>query len=122
MIAQTHNKTTPLAAKFEGGSADLLAQAIERVLPMLADAGKPTKERVCLLWAAAKMARDLGAADVVHTAFMTVAFDAGLIDKRGRWTGADVAEHRRNFGAQDIEHVIRWAMRGWNPFEQGTLT
>jgi hypothetical protein len=28
--------------------------------------------------------------------------DAGLIDKRGRWTGADVAEHRRNFGAQDI--------------------
>ena len=121
MIAQTHNKTTPLAAKFEGGSADLLAQAIERVLPMLADAGKPTEERVCLLWAAANMAGD-PAPPTSSISLITVAFDAGLIDKRGRWTGADVAEHRRNFGAQDIEHVIRWAMRGWNPFLQGTLT
>jgi hypothetical protein len=110
------------AWNFRGGTTDLLTQAIERVLPMLADAGRPTKERVCLLWAAAKTARDLGATDVVHAAFMTVAVDAGLIDEHGRWIGADIAEHRRNFGAQDIEHVIRWAVRGWNPFEQGPLT
>jgi hypothetical protein len=104
-----------------GRTDDLLTQAIERVSPMLADAGKPTKERIHLLWAAAKAARDLASSDVVHETFVTLAITANLIDGKGRWTGADVAEHRRAFGAQDVEHVIRWALRRWNPFETGPL-
>jgi len=32
-----------------------------------------------------------------------------------------VAEHVRRYGAQDVAHVIRWALRGWNPFEKGPL-
>jgi hypothetical protein len=96
---------------------DFLAQAIERVAPMLADAGKPTKERVRLLWAAAKMARDLAASDVIYEAFRSLAIRTNLIDNHGRWTGTDVAEHRRAFGARDVEHVVRWAVRAWNPFE-----
>jgi hypothetical protein len=109
------------AARVEGGRADLLTQAVDRALPMLADAARPTKERIRLLWAAVKMARDLAASDVVHEAFMAVALRAGFIDDKGRLIGADVAEHRRAFGAQDVEHVVRWALRGWNPFEQGPL-
>jgi hypothetical protein len=116
----TRNKSAIRAADVE--TTNLLTRAVEHVAPMLADATKPTKERVRLLWAAAKTARDLAASDVVHEAFIAVALRTGLIDERGRWTGADIAEHRRNFGAQDIEHVVRWAVRGWNPFETGPLT
>jgi hypothetical protein len=36
---------------------------------------------------------------------MQAAVDANLIDRR----------------AEDIEHVLRWALRGWNPFEKGPL-
>jgi hypothetical protein len=122
MTARARNETSSRAANGEGGTADLLTQAIERVSPMLADARKPTKERVRLLWAAAKMARDLSTSDVVHETFMSLAITANLIDKNGRWIGADIAEHRRTFGSQDIDHVVRWALRGWNPFERGPLT
>jgi hypothetical protein len=96
---------------------DFLEQAIERVAPMLADARKPTEERVRLLWAAAKTARDLAASDVVYETFRSLAIGANLIDSDGRWTGDDVAKHRRAFGARDVEHVIHWAVRAWNPFE-----
>jgi hypothetical protein len=99
---------------------DLLAHAIERVRPMLATG--TTKERVHLLWAAAKAARDLGASDVVHDAFMALAVEVNLIDKNGRWTGDDVRESVRRYGREDVEHTIRWALRGWNPFEKGPLT
>jgi hypothetical protein len=121
MTARARNETSLRAANGEGGTADLLTQAIEVVSPMLADARKPTKERVRLLWAAAKAARDLAASDVVRETFMAVARRTRLIDERGRWIGADIAEHRRNFGAQDTEHVVQWAVRGRNPFETGPL-
>jgi hypothetical protein len=101
---------------------DLLRRAVERVAPMLADATKPTKERVRLYWASAKMARDLAASDVVHDTFMSLAITTNLIDPSGRWVPTDVRETRRAFGAQDVEHVIKWALRGWNPFEVGPIT
>jgi hypothetical protein len=101
--------------------SDFLTQAIERVAPMLADARKPTKERVRFLWAAAKTARDPAACDVVYETFRLLAIRTNLIDTHGRWTGTDVAERRRAFGAQDVKHVIGWALRGWNPFEQGPI-
>lgn len=115
-------------------AVDLLAQAIERAKKlMLADPNKPTKARLRILWSAAKKARDLGSMDVVHDEFMALAIEVNLIDQDGRWIGSDgasgymhiarnfVREYVRRFGAEDVDHVLRWAWRGWNPFEEGRL-
>jgi hypothetical protein len=99
-------------------TVDPLDGLVERARPMLlADA--PTKQRIRLLWAAAKMASGLVAADVVEDAFIKLAIEVNLIDERGRWTGGDIAEHRIRHGRDDVEHIVRWALRGWNPFETG---
>ena len=98
-----------------------LEQIIEGIRPMVANGARPTKERIRVLWAGAKMAREVGAVDTIHRAFMQLVIDTDLIDGRGRWTGTDVAEHIRRYGAEDVAHVIRWALRGWNPFEKGPL-
>jgi hypothetical protein len=101
-------------------TVDLLASALDRVRPLLMNA-RTTKDRVRLLWAAIKKSRDLGAPDVVSEEFMRLAIETNLIDRRGRWTGSDVRESERRFGAEDVAHVISWAMRGWNPFGEGKL-
>jgi hypothetical protein len=106
-------------APFSQLRTDLLTQAIERVRPLLATG--TTKQRVHLLWAAAKAARDLGASDVVADAFIELAAEVNLIDRGGRWSGTDVRESVRRHGAEDIRHAIAWALRGWNPFEKGPL-
>jgi hypothetical protein len=95
-------------------AVNLLDQVIENVRPLLVD-GRPTKERIRILWAAAKKARDLAAADVIHDVFMALAVETSLIDKNGRWTGDDVRD------GVDVAHVIVWALRGWNPFQKGRL-
>ncbi len=100
-------------------SADLLTTLMERVRPMLM--GGPTKQRIRILWAATKQARNLGAGDVVHDAFVALAIETALIDGRSRWTGTDVRESVRRYGREDVTHVITWALRGWNPFETGPL-
>jgi hypothetical protein len=100
---------------------DLLTRVIESVRPLLADATQPTKTRIRLLWAAAKHARKFGAADMVHNAFTALAVETGLINKRGHWTGTDVRDYVRRHGAEDVAHVVAWALRGWNPFETGPL-
>jgi hypothetical protein len=98
-----------------------LFQIIEKTRPMLAQT-RPTKQRIHILWAAAKAARKLGAEDdVVRDAFMALAVESNLIDRGGRWTGDDVRDYVRRHGAEDVEHVITWALRGWNPFEEGPL-
>jgi hypothetical protein len=50
----------------------------------------------------------------VFKAFMALAIEVNLIDQRGFWTGNDIRDRVRRF----VSHVITWAMRGWNPFEQ----
>jgi hypothetical protein len=100
-------------------AVDLLDQVIQMARPLLVDGSRPTKEQIRFLWAAAKKARDLGATDVVHEAFMALAAEVNLIDKHGRWTGTDVRESVRRHGAEDVAHIIAWALRGWNPFENG---
>jgi len=94
---------------------DLARKRIEGITP------PATKQRIHILWATAKQARELGASKVVHDAFMALAIDVDLIDKSGRWTGADVRESIRRYGAEDVSHAITWALRGWNPFEKGPL-
>src|SRR5262249_16065006 len=103
------------------GALMTLEQIIEGIRPMIANGSRPTKERIRVFWAGAKIAREVGAVDAIHRAFMQLAIDTDLIDGRGRWTGADVADHVRGCGAEDIAHVIRWALRGWNPFEKWPL-
>jgi hypothetical protein len=114
-----NDRATGRGAQQAPQPVDLLAQAIERTRPLLADRTRPTKERIRVLWAAAKRARDLGAWDVVHDAFMQLAVEVHLIDSNGFWTGEDVRESVRRYGREDVEHTIRWALRGWNPFEEG---
>ncbi len=110
-----------IARALDGKNGDLLTRVIEGVRPLLADATQPTKARIRLLWAAAKNARKFGAADVVSDAFRALAVETGLIDKRGHWTGTDVRDYVRGHGAEDVAHVVSWALRGWNPFETGPL-
>ncbi|HEY5127438.1 MAG TPA: hypothetical protein VIJ35_09100 [Bradyrhizobium sp.] len=101
---------------------DLLTRAIDIARKHIeAEAQPSTKKRIHILWAAAKQVRELGASKVVHDAFMALAIEVNLIDKNGRWTGADVRESIRRYGAQDVSHAISWALRGWNPFEKGPL-
>jgi hypothetical protein len=99
-----------------------LAQAIEQIRPELANVTSPTKQRIRCLWASAKQARRLAEDKVVADTLIALAIETNLIDRAGCWTGADVAEHRRSHGAQDVAHVISWALRGWNPFEKGQLS
>lgn len=94
---------------------DLLALAVDHVRPMLLEG--TTKQRIRVLWAAAKNARDLGASDVVFDSFMALAVEVGMIDARGRWTGDDVRTTERRYGAQDVSHAIVWALCNRNPFE-----
>jgi hypothetical protein len=104
-----------------GEAAMTLDEIINAVRPVAADGSRSTKKRIQALWASTKIARDTGATDVIRRAFMTLAVEANLLDRRGRWTGSDVAEHVRRYGREDVEHVVTWALRGWNPFEKGPL-
>jgi hypothetical protein len=101
-------------------SVDLLALAIDSTRVRI-EAAPTTKARVRIFWAAAKQANNLGASDIVHDAFVALAADINLIDKNGQWTGADVRESVRRFGAEDVKHITTWALRGLNPFEQEPL-
>jgi hypothetical protein len=96
-------------------------QILEGIRPLVADSLRPTKQRIRILWAAAKKTHELGKAEPIHCAFMALATEARLIDARGRWAASDVAEHVRRHGSRDVAHVISWALRGWNPFETGPL-
>ena len=95
---------------------DLLEEAIDSARPMLLTG--PTKARVRILWAAARGARQLAAEDQVHAAFLRLAVEVNLIDRRGYWTGNDVRADLRRYGRQDIAHILTWAMRNRNPFER----
>jgi hypothetical protein len=98
-----------------------LDQVVDTLGPLLADRSLSTKARTRMLWAAAKKAGNLGSSDVVHDAFVNLAVEVNLIDGNGRWTGEDVRESVRRRGREDAAHIIRWALRGWNPFEKGPL-
>ena len=86
---------------------DLLAQFVARIRPTLTDRSVPIKARIRLFWSAAKAASSCGASDVVTEEFAALADITGLT--------ADLGRH----GSEDVEHVLRWAWRGRNPFETG---
>jgi hypothetical protein len=110
-----------MSAWHQGTGDVALGQVIENVRPILSHELRTTKARLRLLWATAKQARNLGAPNVILDVFMALAVETNLIDRRGRWTGDDVRKYVRRHGAEEVAHVINWALRGWSPFETGPL-
>jgi hypothetical protein len=90
----------PRAADEGNHGNDLLSEAVADVRPLLADGSLSTKERIRLLWAAAKNASELASTDVFQDTFMALAVEVGLIDARSCWTGSAVAEHARRHCAE----------------------
>ncbi len=88
---------------------DRLTEALGCLRPEIADRKQPIKRRLRLLWAAAKICRDLGAVDVVEEEFTKFARETGVLADLGR------------YAAEDLAHVIRWGLLGQNPFEEGPL-
>jgi hypothetical protein len=91
---------------------------IAQIKPQLADATHPIGQRIRLLWAAAKQARHLSSNDEVFNAFRALAVETRLINAYS-WVAPGVGDSQRNFGPEDVAHVLRWAMRGKNPFDEG---
>jgi hypothetical protein len=88
---------------------DVLTDMAQAARPKLADRTSPVRARIRVLWGSAKAARTLGAPDVVLEQFTELARETGLISDMGR------------HGAEDVAHVLSWALRGMNPFEKGPL-
>lgn len=86
----------------------LLTQVIDQLRPHLARA-IPPKNRLFTFWSFVMESRDLGASDVVEEDFRGVARECGLIADLGR------------NGAEDVEHILQWGLRGCNPFENEAL-
>ena len=87
---------------------DLLTQMIERLRPLLGR-DVPVKQRIVTFWSFIVESRHLAASDVVVSDFLVLAREAGLLDDLG------------SGGAEQIDHVIAWGLRGFNPFETGPL-
>ena len=98
---------------------DLLEQAIECVRPHVLTA--TIKRRCRMLWSAAKLAFNLATEDQIEAEFLKLAVEVGLIDARGWWLPEDVRAGIRRHGREDLVHMLRWAARGRNPFETGSL-
>jgi hypothetical protein len=87
-------------------SIDLLTQAIAAARPLISDRNRSIQNRLVLFWIFAKAARDFAALDVFETEFHRLADESGLT--------AAISRHA------DLQHVISWAWRGWNPFPKGS--
>jgi hypothetical protein len=83
-------------------SVDLLEQFIGAARPRLAGETSP-KAQLELLWSYAKASRDFASEDVWRAQFNALAAELGL------------TAHRR-IKQDGIDHILRWAWRGWNPF------
>jgi hypothetical protein len=94
-------------------------QIIQRIRPVVANGD--VHLRIRALWAATKFARGLASAETITEHFMALAIDADLLDRRGRWACAGIAEYRRAYGREDMAHLISWGLRGMNPFATGPL-
>ena len=67
------------------------------------------KQRLRSLWRAVKGARGEASDEIISAKFAKLARNNGLTSALGY------------HGEEDVAHVIRWGLRGWNPFETGPL-
>src|SRR5262245_63496032 len=101
------------ATSLSGFSFHGPAVAYEAILPNFSSFRRPNEGGnvgIRVLWAGAKMAREVGAVGTIHRAFMQLVMDTDLIDGRGRWVGGDVGEDVRRYGGEDVGHRSRCAM------------
>jgi hypothetical protein len=63
----------------------------------------PPHKRIRLFWAGVMAARDLAATDIITHEFTAIATASGLQTAIGR------------HGDDDLDHVLRWALRGLDP-------
>jgi hypothetical protein len=112
---QTPKRPPPVAKPPPFGSLD---DAVAYLRPLLADATQPTRQRIRLLWTTAKQVRDRAGAAATFNALMALAVETRLINTYG-WTGKDVRDGQHCFGVEDLAHVLKWAMRGMDPFDEG---
>jgi hypothetical protein len=115
---KTSSTALPIAGEAETNPApdsgaisapsDLLSQVIDELRPHLAR-NMLVRERLVTFWSFVVESRNLGATDVVQDDFRGVAHDCGLVADLGR------------NGAEFVEHVLQWGLRGFNPFEKGPL-
>jgi hypothetical protein len=96
------------ANNISSGAPPLLDRVIGELQPLLGR-DSSIKERLLTFWSVLVESRDLGSSDVIADEFRNVAEESGLTD--------DVGKH----GIEDIEHIISWGLRGFNPFEKGPL-
>jgi hypothetical protein len=89
--------------------AEILPRLVRCAEQLVAEA-QSTKQQTRVIWAAAKSGRGLAANELIKSEFIALANRCGVIAARGRYV------------RDDVRHVIRWALRGWNPFERGPLT
>ena len=87
-------------------ATEMLVEAVALTRKRIADRSRTLSERIQTLWAAAYSARALGSSDAVAAAFIALAENTGLIADLGR------------YGAEDVAHVVRWALRGLDPFDR----
>jgi hypothetical protein len=104
------------ATKASPGSLDDIGREDDELIAALAhlqhslDRRTPVTRRIRHLWATAKACRDLGPAHAVKAKFIKLANESGDVEDLGR------------HGREDTDHVLTWALRGWNPFDKGPLT
>jgi hypothetical protein len=96
------------ATNMSSGALPLLDRVIDE-LRLLLGRDSSIKERLLTFWSVLVESRDLGSSDAIADEFRNVAKKSGLTD--------DLGKH----GVEDIEHIISWGFRGFNPFEKGAL-
>jgi hypothetical protein len=83
---------------------DNISQLKESLRPHLVDRSVPVGQRIRTYWAHVQAARGAGSSDVIANEFLELAWVTGLTKDLG-W-----------HGAEDIQHVTSWALRGMDPF------
>jgi hypothetical protein len=77
----------------------------------------PTKLRLRNLWLSAMAVRDRGDRAELEKHFMDLARESGLIAaSRAHY---EAKKQPRRWGEEDVAHVIRWGLRGMNPWCPG---
>src|SRR3954469_17172908 len=100
-LAETHG----VGAGGRPPPVDLLAEALNRLRPRLADAALTPRQRLQFLWAGAAAANRFAARDVWGDAFARLIVETGLLHRLNRRTSA-----------QDLCHLLAWAWMGRNPW------
>jgi hypothetical protein len=81
---------------------DVLTAAVNTARKQILEIPPPgTKKRIHVLWALCKAARVIDDSKRVADAFMALAIEVNLINRRGYWTGDDVRKSILRYGREE---------------------